>query len=96
MRTIPDPTSERGQALPIVAVFLLVLLVVCGMVIDVGNAYRVRQALQASTDAAAAAGAGTLTNSYPPDPSSGGCRGHPAHLGATADQPDRRPSPRPT
>ncbi|HEU0194816.1 MAG TPA: vWA domain-containing protein [Gaiellales bacterium] len=69
MRTIPDPTSERGQALPIVAVFLLVLLVVCGMVIDVGNAYRVRQALQASTDAAAAAGAGTLTNDYPPDPS---------------------------
>jgi Putative Flp pilus-assembly TadE/G-like len=69
MRTIPDPTSERGQALPIVAVFLLVLMVVCGMVIDVGNAYRVRQALQASTDAAAAAGAGTLTDSYPPSPS---------------------------
>ena len=34
--------------------------------IDLGNAYRVQQALQASTDASAAAGAGQLTMTFPP------------------------------
>ncbi len=34
--------------------------------IDLGNAYRVQQALQASADASAAAGAGQLTLTYPP------------------------------
>jgi hypothetical protein len=49
--------------LPFVTVFLLMLLVTCGIVIDFGHAYRVKRALQASVDAAAAAGAGQL-----PDP----------------------------
>jgi hypothetical protein len=49
--------------LPFVTVFMLLLLVTCGIVIDVGHAYRVKRALQASVDAAAAAGAGQL-----PDP----------------------------
>ena len=51
--------------LPLIAVFMLVLIAFAGFVIDVGNVYRVQQALQASTDAAAAAGAGQLTLQYP-------------------------------
>lgn len=61
----PVSRSERGQVIPLVVVFMVTLLVFCGLVIDLGNAYRVQQALQASTDAAAAAGAGQLTMSYP-------------------------------
>ncbi|MDX6535473.1 MAG: hypothetical protein QOF68_3217 [Gaiellales bacterium] len=49
--------------LPFITVFMLLLLVTCGIVIDIGHAYRVKRALQASVDAAAAAGAGQL-----PDP----------------------------
>ncbi len=59
--------AEDGQTLPLIAVFIVMLIVFAGMVIDLGNAYRVQQALQASTDAAAAAGAGQLTMAYPPD-----------------------------
>src|SRR5215475_7156124 len=61
----PVSHSERAQVIPLVVVFMVTLLVFCGLVIDLGNAYRVQQALQASTDAAAAAGAGQLTMSYP-------------------------------
>lgn len=57
----PERTSS-GQTLPLVVVFLLTLLLFCGAVIDIGNAYRVKQALQASADAAVAAGAGNLPN----------------------------------
>jgi Flp pilus assembly protein TadG len=46
---------------------MVVLLAFAGLVIDLGNAYRVQQALQASTDASAAAGAGQLTLAYPPN-----------------------------
>src|SRR4051794_33390157 len=53
---------EAGQTLPLIVVFMLVLMVVCGMVLDIGNAYRVKTALQASADAAAAAGAQQLPN----------------------------------
>ena len=51
---------ERGQTLPLVVCFLLVLLLMCGCVVDFGNAYRVRAQLQASTDAAATAAADQL------------------------------------
>ena len=51
--------------LPLIAVFMLVVIGFSGLVIDVGNVYRVQQALQASTDAAAAAGAGQLTLAVP-------------------------------
>jgi Flp pilus assembly protein TadG len=60
-----DDSARRatsGQTLPLVVVFLLTLLIFCGAVIDIGNAYRVKQALQASADAAVAAGAGNLPN----------------------------------
>jgi Putative Flp pilus-assembly TadE/G-like len=59
--------STAGQTLPLVVVFMLSILVFAGLVIDLGNAYRVQKALQASADASAAAGAGQLTISYPPN-----------------------------
>ena len=49
-----------GQTLPLVVIFMMSLLLVAGLTIDIGNAYRVRQSLQASADAASAAGAGNL------------------------------------
>ncbi len=58
--------ATSGQTLPLVVVFMFTMLIFAGLVIDLGNAYRVQQALQASTDASAAAGAGQLTMSYPP------------------------------
>ncbi len=61
--------SEQGQTLPLILVFLLILLVMIGLVVDMGNAYRVRAALQGSVDASAAAGAGQLTMSWPPNSS---------------------------
>lgn len=54
--------DTKGQTLPLIVVFMLLLLVVCGMVLDIGNAYRVKTGLQASADAAAAAGADSLPN----------------------------------
>src|SRR5689334_19229484 len=59
-----SPTdSDRAQALPLIVAFMFVLLLMLGIVIDLGNAYRVRSQLQASTDAAATAAADRL-----PDP----------------------------
>jgi len=58
--------STSGQTLPLVVVFMFTILIFAGLVIDFGNAYRVQKALQASADAAAAAGAGQLTMVYPP------------------------------
>lgn len=58
--------ATSGQTLPLVVVFMFTMLVFAGLVIDLGNAYRVQQALQASTDASAAAGAGQLTMAFPP------------------------------
>ncbi|MDX6552888.1 MAG: hypothetical protein QOH74_1376 [Gaiellales bacterium] len=52
--------GQSGQVLPIVIAFLAVVILMAGAVIDVGQAYRVRIALQASTDAAALAGASKL------------------------------------
>src|SRR6185437_4756038 len=58
-------SSQLGQTLPLVVVFMFTLLIFAGLVIDLGNAYRVQRALQASADAAAAGGAGELTLNYP-------------------------------
>jgi Putative Flp pilus-assembly TadE/G-like len=58
--------ATSGQTLPLVVVFMFTMLIFAGLVIDLGNAYRVQQALQASTDASAAAGAGQLTMAFPP------------------------------
>jgi Putative Flp pilus-assembly TadE/G-like/von Willebrand factor type A domain len=60
-------SSQLGQTLPLVVVFMFTLLIFAGLVIDLGNAYRVQRALQASADAAAAGGAGELTMAYPPN-----------------------------
>lgn len=53
--------DERGQALPLVAALSVILLAMMAVAIDIGYAYSVRQALQASTDAAATAAAQELT-----------------------------------
>ena len=53
---------ESGQVLPLVIVFMLVMFVMLGLVIDDAQAYRARVALRASTDAAALAGAANLPN----------------------------------
>jgi hypothetical protein len=45
---------------------MFTILIFAGLVIDLGNAYRVQQALQASADASAAGGAGELTVTFPP------------------------------
>jgi putative Flp pilus-assembly TadE/G-like protein len=58
-------SSQLGQTLPLVVVFMFTMLIFAGLVIDLGNAYRVQRALQASADAAAAGGAGELTLNYP-------------------------------
>jgi hypothetical protein len=67
-RTRPSrPGIQAGQTLPLVVVFMFTILIFAGLVIDLGNAYRVQHALQASADAAAAGGAGQLTVTYPPN-----------------------------
>lgn len=53
--------NERGQILPLVAVLSVVLLAMMGVAIDIGYTYSVRQAMQASTDAAATAAAQELS-----------------------------------
>src|SRR4051812_43539874 len=64
---VKDSRQAAGQTLPLVVLFMLSILVFAGLVIDLGNAYRVQHALQASADAAAAGGAGELTMGYPPN-----------------------------
>jgi len=49
--------DESGQVIPVVAVIIVVLLGVCALVIDVGRGMVSYKELQASTDAAALAGA---------------------------------------
>ena len=71
--TTPANTDSRelGQTLPLVIVFLVVLLLMCGAVVDIGNAYRAQNALQASADAAATAAADNL-----PDVGAAAAAGH--------------------
>ena len=65
-RTVRARVTQAGQTLPLVVVFMFTILIFAGLVIDLGNAYRVQQALQASADASAAGGAGELTVTFPP------------------------------
>jgi hypothetical protein len=51
------PHRERGQILPIMIVMLATFFGMCGFVVDAGRVYISYQQLQASTDAAALAGA---------------------------------------
>lgn len=56
-------SSERGQALIIVALFLLGLLAMLGLVLDGGNLYLQRRRMQNAADAGALAGAHVLAHS---------------------------------
>ena len=61
---LSQPTNffleERGQVLPLAAIMLVVLLSMTALVTDVGHAMYCQRQLQASSDAAALAGAGVL------------------------------------
>ena len=52
--------DERGQVLVLVALAMVALVAIAGLAIDVGYAYYAQRSLQASTDAAALAGAQEL------------------------------------
>jgi hypothetical protein len=53
---------EGGQTLPLICFFMVTLLGVSGMVLDLGNAYVQRRAVQNEADAAALAGADAIPN----------------------------------
>jgi Flp pilus assembly protein TadG len=57
------PCDESGQAFVFVVLFLAVFLGLAALVLDIGHAYYADRSLQASTDAAALAGAQELPNS---------------------------------
>ena len=59
------PQQERGQVIVLVVVMLIVMLGFAALVIDVGYAYYAHRSLQASTDAAALAGAQELPDAGP-------------------------------
>jgi hypothetical protein len=52
--------NERGQAIPLIAVFMVAMLGMTAMVLDVGSWFRAHRATQAAADAAALAGAQAL------------------------------------
>jgi len=58
----PSRTTQRGQAIVLVALMILVLFGFVGLAIDGGRAYLDRRHLQAATDAAALAAAYTYMN----------------------------------
>jgi uncharacterized membrane protein len=51
---------QRGQTLPLVVLFLVVMLGMAAFAIDVGSWYQARRAIQSTADASALAGAGQL------------------------------------
>ncbi len=54
------PRGERGQALVVAVVFMVVLIAMTSFVLDVGSWFRAQRAAQAAADAAALAGAQSL------------------------------------
>jgi Putative Flp pilus-assembly TadE/G-like len=52
--------SERGQTLPLICFFMVTLLGISGLVLDLGNGYTQRRAVQNEADAAAIAGADAI------------------------------------
>ncbi len=55
--------EQRGQALPVIALMLVVIIGMCGFSVDTGRAFLIHRQLQAATDAAAMAGASVLPGS---------------------------------
>jgi Flp pilus assembly protein TadG len=66
----PTPTAprrmrdERGQTIAIAAGVMLVMLGMCALVIDLGQAWQTRRALQSAVDAAALAGAADIPQGW--------------------------------
>ena len=52
--------SQRGQTLPIIALFMFAMLGMCALAIDVGSWYQQKRSLQSAADAGALAGAAYL------------------------------------
>ena len=58
--------DQRGQVLPVMALMLVALLAMTAVVVDLGHALFAYRELQAASDAAALAGAGTLPSALAP------------------------------
>jgi Putative Flp pilus-assembly TadE/G-like len=58
----PRRGCQRGQTLPLICFFMMSLLGVSGLVLDLGNGYVQRRAVQNEADAAALAGADAIPN----------------------------------
>src|SRR5436189_2160652 len=52
--------NESGQTLPLLVLFMVSLIGVCGLVVDIGGWYLQKQQVQAAADAGALAGASQL------------------------------------
>jgi len=59
-----DPRRQRGQTLPLVAVFMVVLIGFAGFAIDAGHWWLTKRQLQSSVDAAALAGASQMPRGW--------------------------------
>jgi Flp pilus assembly protein TadG len=57
-------TSQNGQTLVLITVFMMSLLGMCALAIDVGSWYQQKRAVQNAADAGALAGAATLPNGW--------------------------------
>ena len=57
-------TTQSGQTLVLITLFMLVLLSMCAFAIDVGTWYQQKRAVQNAADAAALAGAATLPTGW--------------------------------
>jgi Flp pilus assembly protein TadG len=57
-------TSQNGQTLVLITVFMLSLLGMCALAIDVGTWYQQKRAVQSAADAAALAGADSLPSGW--------------------------------
>ena len=59
-RVVGGHRRQRGQTLPLVVLFMVGLLLMGGLVIDLGNAYQQKRSAQNEADAAALAGAAAI------------------------------------
>jgi hypothetical protein len=86
--TLLRQDGERGQAIVVVAMTLVVLFGAVGLVIDVGRAYFIKRHLQASVDAAALAGAQSLPDVSAASAAANAYSGKPGAKNYAANLPD--------
>jgi Putative Flp pilus-assembly TadE/G-like len=88
MGTLLRQDGERGQAIVLLAVTLVVLMGAAALVVDVGRAYVVKRHLQASVDAAALAGAQSLPDVNAATAAANSYSGKPGAKNDAANLPD--------